>query len=131
MAPKAAPIPTQSAAEAAFDEYLRLHQFTGWVREYPFAAPLRNWRFDFAWPKERFAVEIEGITPTVGRHQRVAGFVEDCIKYEEAMLLGWRVYRVPHPWVVKGERRIWRPRIAEVLEHFLGQKPRRLDSRRR
>ena len=118
--------PHESSAEAAFDEYLRLHHFTGYVREYQFAKPDRKWRFDFAWPALKFAVEIEGITPAVGRHQRVAGFDEDCRKYEDAMMRGWQVYRIPHTWVVKGKRRIWRKEMADVLQHFLGQVPRRL-----
>lgn len=113
---------TQSTAEAAFDEYLRLHHITGYVREYPFSSA-RGWRFDFAWPKERFAVEVEGITPNFGRHQRVGGFEGDLEKYEAAMLAGWNVYRIVPSWILKGERRIWRPKMGELLEHFLGQVP--------
>ena len=43
-------------------------------REYRFH-PERKWRFDFAWPERRFAVEIEGITPGQGRHQTIKGFL--------------------------------------------------------
>lgn len=113
----------ESPAEAAFDEYLRLHYVTGYVREYSFHAT-RDWRFDFAWPKQRFAVEIEGITGGAGgRHQRPEGFVEDCEKYEAALLMGWTVYRIPPSWIHKGARRIWRPQIALVLERYLGLLP--------
>jgi hypothetical protein len=53
-------------------------------------AKLRDWRFDFAWPELQVALEIEGR----GRHQTVAGYREDCVKYNAATLLGWAVYRV-------------------------------------
>lgn len=56
-------------------------------------AGLRDWRFDFAWPELRIALEIEG-APGRGRHTNVAGFTEDCHKYNAAALLGWTVYRV-------------------------------------
>jgi hypothetical protein len=61
-------------------------------REYRFAPP-RRWRFDFAWPVRKLAVEVEGITYEGGRHQRIDGFEKDCEKYEAALLDGWRVYR--------------------------------------
>ena len=53
-------------------------------REYRFAEG-RKWRFDFAWLAQRVAVEIEGITPQVGRHQRLPGFLADAEKYEAAL----------------------------------------------
>ena len=38
-----------------------------------FDAVSAQWRFDFAWPAERVAVEIEGVHGGGGRHQRVDG----------------------------------------------------------
>lgn len=64
----------------------------GWQREYVFAPP-RKWRFDFAFVDRLLAVEIEGGTWTGGRHTRGAGFENDCEKYAEAILRGWRVFR--------------------------------------
>ena len=81
--------------------------------------PNRKWRFDFAWPAQKVAVEIEGITRGYGRHQRVEGFLGDCEKYEAALLLGWRVYRVPGQWVLSGRRDIWRPEVMETLRALL------------
>lgn len=63
------------------------------AREFYFARPTRMWRFDFAWPLERVAVEIEGGTWTNGRHTRGSGFADDCEKYSEAALRGWCVLR--------------------------------------
>lgn len=64
----------------------------GMVREYQFA-PHRKWRFDFAWPEKKIAVEIEGGTWSAGRHTRGTGFAADCEKYNAAALHGWRVLR--------------------------------------
>lgn len=66
------------------------------VREYRFAKTLgRNWRFDFAWPEQMVAVELEGLTfeGAGGRHQRAAGFSGDCEKYNCGVMLGWAVLR--------------------------------------
>lgn len=57
-------------------------------------APPRRWRFDYAWPDQRIALEIEGGTWSGGRHVRGRGYENDCIKYNQAVLLGWTVLRV-------------------------------------
>lgn len=62
------------------------------VREYRFH-PTRKWRFDVAFPDVLVCVEIEGMTPAGGRHQRWGGFRNDVEKYREAALLGWTVLR--------------------------------------
>lgn len=64
------------------------------LREYRFH-PTRKWLMDFAWPRQRVAVEIEGGTYSNGRHTRGSGFAEDCMKYNAAALLGWTVLRFP------------------------------------
>ena len=64
---------------------------------------LKDWRFDFAWPAQMLAVEIEGGIWKVGRHTRGRGFTDDCRKYNEALLMGWRVLRVVGEWVRSGE----------------------------
>lgn len=66
----------------------------GPLRELAFAAP-RRWRFDFAWPDWRVAVELEGLGRRGGmsRHQRPLGMSRDCEKYNAAAVLGWTVLR--------------------------------------
>ncbi|MEB3098820.1 hypothetical protein VCS63_23490 [Achromobacter sp. D10] len=81
-----------SALEERFARDLRALKVLEAQREYRFAPP-RMWRFDFAWPEQRFAVEIEGGVWTNGRHTRGSGFVADTEKYNAAALAGWKVLR--------------------------------------
>lgn len=54
----------------------------------------RKWRFDFAIPASKVAIECEGGVWTGGRHTRPTGFVKDMEKYNKAACLGWRILRV-------------------------------------
>lgn len=53
----------------------------------------RRWRFDYAWPEHRIALEVEGGVWTGGRHTRGAGFLADMEKYNMAAVTGWAVLR--------------------------------------
>lgn len=86
-------------------------------REYPVTQG-RKWRFDFAWPQERLALEIEGGTWNQGRHTRGAGFARDCEKYNAATLAGWRVLRVTGEHVRLGQAREW---LIEALVPWRGE----------
>lgn len=55
--------------------------------------PKRKWRFDYAWPDVRLALEVEGGVWTGGRHTRGSGFLGDMEKYNAAAAMGWRVLR--------------------------------------
>jgi very-short-patch-repair endonuclease len=67
---------------------LRSKHVPGFCREFVFH-DTRDWRFDFAWPEYRFAVEVDGY----GRHQSKSGFEKDCEKLNEAAMCGWTVLR--------------------------------------
>ena len=69
--------------------------------------PQRRWRFDFAWPARRVALEVEGGTWGKSRHTTGSGFRDDCEKYAAAVLLGWRVLRVTSDHVKSGEALQW------------------------
>lgn len=56
--------------------------------------PERRWRADFAHAPSMTLIEVEGGIHVNGRHNRASGFTEDCSKYLEATLLGWRVIRL-------------------------------------
>lgn len=62
------------------------------VKEYRFYKS-RQWRFDYAMPLYKIALEVEGGVWTQGRHVRPVGFLGDMNKYNTATLLGWRVFR--------------------------------------
>ena len=62
-------------------------------KEYRFH-PKRRWRFDYAFPNHKIAVEIEGGVWIDGRHNRASGFIKDMEKYNAAAVLGWRIYRI-------------------------------------
>lgn len=66
--------------------------FPGMVTEYRFH-PTRLWRFDFAWPDKKVAVEYEGGVYQRGSHQHLDRYTSDCQKYNAAQLLGWIVLR--------------------------------------
>lgn len=63
------------------------------VEEYRFH-PTREWRFDFAIPARRVAIEVEGGCFNGGRHIRPEGYLRDVEKYNEAAVEGWCVIRV-------------------------------------
>lgn len=81
-----------SALEAMFLLHVKAEKLEPPEQEYRFVAD-RRWRFDFAWPAIKLAVEIEGGIWNGGRHTRAAGFIGDCEKYNRATVLGWRVLR--------------------------------------
>ena len=73
--------------------FLPLWSFTGLsapVAEYQFAPP-RRWRFDYAWPDSRVAVEFDGgqWVFSGSRHKRES----DRAKLNAAAAMGWRVLR--------------------------------------
>lgn len=72
------------------------------VGEYRFDES-RRWRFDWAWVREKVAVEVEGGVFSKGRHLRPEGFLKDIEKYNQAVLLGWRLFRVTPQMVSSGE----------------------------
>lgn len=74
---------SKSALEEEFAFHLKAAKVKKADREYVFARP-RRWRFDFAWPDEMVAVEVEGGIYSRGRHVRPQGFINDCEKMNHA-----------------------------------------------
>lgn len=62
------------------------------VRELQFC-PGRKWRFDYAIPSARIAIEIEGAIWARGRHVSPQGYLKDMEKYNMASVLGWTLLR--------------------------------------
>lgn len=85
---------SQSELEETMAGSIRMNRLPEPVREYPFAQSLgRKWRFDFAWPEQRVALEVEGGTWIKGKHSTGVGIQRDIEKGNFAQLLGWLVIR--------------------------------------
>jgi hypothetical protein len=55
--------------------------------------PKRKWRADIAILSLNVLIEYEGISSRKSRHTTITGFSNDCEKYNQAQLLGWKVLR--------------------------------------
>lgn len=65
------------------------------AREFEFDKPNRKWKFDFAFPAVKLAVEFEGgVFQNAMSHTSAGGVARDIEKYNRAQVLGWRVVRV-------------------------------------
>jgi very-short-patch-repair endonuclease len=93
---------TESKPEALFALQIRCEGLQTPEREFRFAAT-RRFRFDFAWPLQSLAVEIDGGIWSRGRHTRGAGVERDMDKLNLAAVLGWRVLRFSPRHVTSGE----------------------------
>jgi len=97
--------------EIPLSEYRKLQKDGGWKgkltilllsvrgldfeREYKFYVK-RLWRFDYAIPKYKVAIEYEGLfKPKTGKsgHTATGGYLKDIEKYNAATVAGWRVLR--------------------------------------
>lgn len=54
----------------------------------------RKWRFDYAWPEYRVAIEVQGGVFSQGRHVRGAALMGEYEKLNEANLDNWCVLLV-------------------------------------
>lgn len=90
--PKAAKKPQKQPQRDLFTVIITTDIKTACVKEFRFH-PDRRWRFDYALPEHKIAVEVEGGVWTGGRHTSPKGFLNDIEKYNTATLLGWRVFR--------------------------------------
>lgn len=62
------------------------------LEEYKFAEK-RKFRADFAITELKTLCEYEGIIAGKARHTTITGYTNDCIKYNLAASLGWKVLR--------------------------------------
>ena len=94
----------KSQTEEALAGQFRQAGITGWEREYRFH-PVRKWRFDFAFVEQKIGIEVEGLAKPgkKSRHTEIAGYREDCRKYNEAIRLGWKLLRFEQSMVASGE----------------------------
>lgn len=84
---------TASAKTDLFLNYLRqCFPDMDIVKELQFH-PVRKWRFDYAFPKLKVAIEIDGAVWKLGRHNRPKGYIADMEKLNTAASMGWLVLR--------------------------------------
>lgn len=91
------------------------HRYPEPTPEYRFHLD-RKWRFDWAFLEQKVAVEVEGNAwrvPGGGRHMQDP----DLEKYNNAALLGWRVFRFS-PKMLKEKPEECVNMIKEALEAF-------------
>ena len=76
------------------------------LREFRFAPP-RKFRFDFAWPAQKVACEVQGAVWAGGRHTRGGGAEADAEKLSLAAVAGWRVILVTGRHIENGSALTW------------------------
>ena len=88
-------------------------------REYSHVIPKRKYRFDFAWPEFKFAVEVQGGTWIKAAHSTGGGIERDCEKIILAQLEGWKVFPVTRGQIEDGNALGW---IKSALKQYMEQK---------
>jgi hypothetical protein len=53
----------------------------------------RKWKFDYAIPELKIAIEYEGLMSEKSGHTTITGYSDNCEKYNMAVILGWKVLR--------------------------------------
>lgn len=93
MAKKCRVIASTASCTDLFQRYL-MSEMPGVevVKEYMFHYT-RKWRFDYAIPELKVAIEIDGGVLNYGRHNRPQGYINDMEKLNNAASLGWLVLR--------------------------------------
>ena len=103
---------------------LKLAKFPTPIREYRIFSKIKKAglikkksRCDFVWPEYMLIVEVEGGIWTNGRHVRGTGFINDCEKYNEATLLGYKVLRVTAEHIKSGQALNWIEEALKTIEN--------------
>lgn len=92
--PEKAPPAPRGPAAAKFEEVWQSLNGPPLEKEWRFHQR-RNWRTDYAHPATHIAIELEGgIYNKNGHHNSPKGYTADCVKYNAAAGLGWRVFRL-------------------------------------
>jgi hypothetical protein len=92
----------RSSGELILAKQMSLVKFPAYEEEFKFLED-RKFRFDFAWPDKKVAVEVEGGVYSNSRHTSGFGFTKDCEKYNLAAASGWSVYRFTTEMVKNGK----------------------------
>ena len=106
-----------SALEDCLAEQIRLMQLPPPVRQAKLV-PGRRFAFDFSWPRQKLAVEVNGGTMMMLPSHVGAGYERDCEKAAEALIAGYRVLHVTSAHVRRGQALTWIVKLlGPVSEH--------------
>lgn len=103
-----------SDLEQQFEFLLKVYKIEGFERELRFSTK-RLFRFDFAWPKQKVAVEMEGGIWGHGGHSTSKGILRDIEKHNLSLLEGWRVLRYTRDHLKNPDR------VIGELQQLLGE----------
>lgn len=84
----------QSVAKRITEKTGVVHEF-----EYRFAKPERQYRSDIAFPDVKVAIEIDGGTWTLGRHNRPSHAIDEMTKNNDYVIRGWHTFHCPWLWL--------------------------------
>lgn len=101
-----------------------IEEIPEWERQYKFSTE-RKFLFDFAWPKYKFAVEVQGGTWANGAHSRGTGLNKDFEKNFYAICNGWRVLYVSVNHIENKEAVGW---IVKILKRFQRAEKKKVDT---
>src|SRR5688500_13730349 len=85
-----------------FDRQCQLAGFPVPAAEFRFHGT-RKWRFDYCWPAQKVALEVQGGIFQQGRHTRGAGLEKEHEKLNAAAAMGYRVCYVTPKQIANGE----------------------------
>lgn len=124
-----------SKAEILFESQLKALKICGFVTQYRLFAEIvgagkglrkrlnengfKDYRFDFAWPMSKVAVEINGSIWRKGGHNTGAGLIRDYDKLNMAQMQGWNVFVFTTEQVRNGEAVA---SIEKVFENIIRSK---------
>ena len=75
----------------------------------------RKFRWDWAWPDKRVALEIQGGVWVHGKHGRGSGIVKDHEKMNLAVVAGWRVLQVQPKNLMTTQTAQWIRALLEAV----------------
>lgn len=104
--------PAHKKHKREIEEFLETNGFK-YEKEFRFSE-FRAWRFDYAIPDRKIAIEYEGGTHGIGGHSSGSGIEKDIHKYNIAQLHGWVVYRLTGAYFTK------RGKYCNYLELLFG-----------
>ena len=82
----------KTAIEYILKSFLQHNMIPEYVTEHKFDEK-RRFRFDWAIPSLKLAIEYEGIFSEKSGHTTITGYASDIEKYNLAQLQGWKVLR--------------------------------------